>query len=392
MSRNVPPLILTVFPNFDVGGPQVRFALIANHFGAAYRHAIISMNGSLDCAGRLSSDLDVIFPTVEARRNSTLANAVQFRRVLKELRPDLLVTNNWGSIEWAAANFLPLVRHVHIEDGFGPEEQSNQLLRRILARRALLRHCTVVLPSRTLWRIAVEQWRLPLQRLIHVPNGIDLAPYAGVARERFDNSEVTVGTVAALRPEKNLSRLLRSFRIASQSCNARLVIVGDGPERPYLETLARELGLAGRVQFVGYVANPSQLYFTFDIFALSSDTEQMPFAVLEAMAAGLPVVATDVGDVREMLGWENESFVVPVDEVSLAERMLELLSNAPLRSRVGITNRAKVECSYSEQAMFRAYRELFDKDDGQSSQSSSSSHDLKIPEFRSGHDAPRIRK
>lgn len=360
MTAGVPPLILSVFSTFAVGGPQVRFSTLANHLGQDYRHAIVAMDGQMDCARRLAPTLRVAYPQVEIRKGATLANARRFRRVLRQLRPDILVTSNWGSIEWALANAVPLAKHIHIEDGFGPEERSVQLRRRVLMRRALLGRCTVVLPSLTLWRIARGVWRLPEAGLRHIPNGIDLVRFSPVREPSRPGEGPVVGTVAALRPEKNLPRLLRAFRLLSQRIDARLVIGGDGPERPRLEALVEDLGLRDHVEFVGHVDDPSRLYARFDVFALSSDTEQMPLSVLEAMAAGLPAAATDVGDVRAMLCEANAPFVVQADDDALAGSLSGLLADPALRRRIGADNRARAEGTYSEEAMLGAYRGLFE--------------------------------
>ena len=356
------PLVLHVFPTFAVGGAQVRFATIANCLGDACRHAVIALDGDTTCRSKLTPALDVTFPPIMVRKRATLANVWRFRRALRTLRPDLLVTSNWGSIEWAMANAWPRVRHIHMEDGFGPEERSAQLPRRAITRRIVLRRSTVVLPSQTLLRIATGVWRLDPAHLRHIPNGIDLARFLGppsAERAIWRGQGPVIGTVAALRPEKNLARLLRAVRLATENNPARLVIVGDGSERPGLERLVRELGLTDRVQFTGYVAEPQHLYRGFDLFALSSDTEQMPLSVLEAMAAGLPVAATDVGDVRTMLALENAPFVAPLDEAALAACLAALLSDAVLRRIVGAANRAKAERDYDEQTMVRAYAALF---------------------------------
>jgi glycosyltransferase involved in cell wall biosynthesis len=356
-------LLLHVYPGFGVGGAQVRFAAIANHYGGTWRHAIIAMNGDIACRERLAPELDVVFPAVDIRKGDMTGNVARFRRVLRELRPHALVTSNWGSIEWAMANALPLtaplVRHVHIEDGFGPEERARQLRRRVLTRRLFLRHAMVVVPSRVLWRIATDIWRLHPARVRYVPNGIDLGRFAGPAEAIFPGEGPVIGTVAALRAEKNLSRLLRAFRLVVADTPARLVIVGDGPRRAGLEALAGELGVAEAVTFTGHVAQPQALYRGFDLFALSSDTEQMPLSVLEAMAAGLPVAATDVGDIREMLAAENAALVTTLDDAALAAALRAAL-RAPDRSRaIGKANRAKAERDYAQERMFAAYGELF---------------------------------
>ncbi len=352
------PLLLTVFPTFAIGGAQVRYAAFANRFGPAYRHAIIAMDGTLACRERLAPGLDVQFPAFAARKGATLATVRAARRVLRAIRPQVLVTNNWGAIEWAMANALPLARHIHIEDGFGPEERAAQIPRRIWTRRLFLRRSTVVLPSRTLWRIATEIWKLDPARLRYIPNGIDLARFTAEA-PRGHGAEPVIGTVAALRAEKNIGRLLRAFRIVTATTAARLVIVGDGPERASLAALSERLGLSEHVTFLGHHADTAPLYRDFDIFALSSDTEQMPLSVLEAMASGLAVAATDVGDVREMLAPGNQPFIAPCDDAALADRLLALIGT-PERSAIGAENRAKAERDYDQERMFRAYAALMD--------------------------------
>jgi glycosyltransferase involved in cell wall biosynthesis len=356
MSR---PLLLHAFSSFAVGGAQVRFAAVANRYPHAWRHAIVAMDGNTECRERLSPDVEASYPEVGIRKGDTLGNVRRFRRLLRELRPHALVTGNWGAIEWAMANAWPLVRHIHTEDGFGPDEHDRQLPRRVLTRRIVLRRATVVLPSRTLWRIATEVWRLDPARLRYIPNGIDLSRFAAPAWVA-DREEPVIGCVAALRAEKNLARLLRAFRLVADAMPGRLVIVGDGPERGALEALAGTLGLGARVTFTGHVAEPQLLYAGFDIFALTSDTEQMPMTVLEAMAASLPVAATDVGDIKEMLAAENRDFIVPLDDAALAGALVSLLRQPALRRAVGAANRARAERDYDQETMFHAWRALFD--------------------------------
>jgi glycosyltransferase involved in cell wall biosynthesis len=356
------PLLLHVFSSFAVGGAQVRFAAIANRYPHAWRHAIVAMDGNLECRERLSAEIDVSYPDIAARKGDTLGNALRFRRVLHEMRPDTLVTGNWGSIEWAMANALPIVRHIHTEDGFGPEERDRQLPRRVWTRRIFLRRATVVLPSRTLWRIATEQWRLNASQIRYIANGIDLARFAGGSVAEFPGEGPVIGCVAALRAEKNFYRLIRAFSLAAAESSARLVIVGDGPERAGLERLVASLGLAGRVLFTGHVPEPAPLYRAFDVFALTSDTEQMPMTILEAMAAALPVAATDVGDIKEMLAPENRATIVPRDDRALADVFLMFLRQPELRHSIGAANRARAERDYDQEIMFRAYAALFGSD------------------------------
>ncbi|MFL5288253.1 MAG: glycosyltransferase, partial [Rhodopila sp.] len=287
--------------------------------------------------------------------------ALRFHRKLRVWRPDVLVTCNWGAIEFALANLLPVARHLHVVDGFGPEERAAQIPRRVLIRRLALSRSPVVLPSRTLVGIANDVWKLPARVIRYVPNGIDLGRFAaaadGTRRAPGRGAGASViGTVAALRAEKNLARLLRAVA-AVPGC--RLVIVGDGPERPALTALAAALGIADRVSFAGHQAETPDFYAQFDLFALSSDTEQMPLSVIEAMASGLSVAATDVGDVRPMLAAENAPFVTALDDAALAAAIAALAADPALRQRIGVANLAKARRDFDQAAMFAAYGALW---------------------------------
>jgi glycosyltransferase involved in cell wall biosynthesis len=349
------PLILHAFPTFAVGGAQVRFAAIANHFGVEFRHIVVSLDGDLACRERLSPNLNATFPPVAATKHAMLSNTWRFRRLLHDWKPDVLVTYNWGAIEFALANVIPLTRHLHVVDGFGPEERNTQIPRRVRMRRFALSRTPVLLPSRNLVRIARDIWKLPSKVIRYVPNGIDLARFATDGGQR-GAGEPVIGTVAALREEKNVARLVRAF---ARLPAGRLVIVGDGPQRPALEALAGSLGVSDRVRFAGHHQDTSPFYASFDIFALASDTEQMPLSVIEAMASGLPVVSTAVGDVPVMVATQNQPFITPLDDVALAEALATLASNPDTRRAVGFANLAKAQRDFDQAAMFDAHGALW---------------------------------
>jgi glycosyltransferase involved in cell wall biosynthesis len=353
-----PPVVAHVFPTFAVGGAQVRFAAIANHFRRGFRHIVISLDGNLACRERLDPGLDVIFPSVPAAKNAMLANAWRYRGLLRQWRPDVLVTGNWGSVEFALANLLPVTRHIHITDGFGPEERNSQIPRRVLVRRLALSRSLSVFPSQNLVRIARDIWKLPPSTIRYVPNGIDLTRFAADGARRGGGVPV-IGTVAALREEKNLGRLIRAFAGLPGEAGCRLAIVGDGPERPALTALAESLGVVQRVDFLGHRMDTPDLYAGFDIFALSSDTEQMPLSVIEAMASGLPVVSTDVGDVRLMVAPENVGCITALDDTALGAGLARLAADPELRLRLGAANRAKARREFDQAAMFATYGKLW---------------------------------
>jgi glycosyltransferase involved in cell wall biosynthesis len=358
--------LLHVYATFGIGGPQMRFVQIANHFGGWYRHLIVAMDGVIEASALLARELNARLIDVPIHRGRTGLNVRTFRGVMAELRPDLLVTSNWGSIEWAIANFDGRVRHLHMEDGFGPDEANRQIQRRVWMRRLVLRRSTVLLPSKTLYRIARDEWRIPERGLVYIPNGIDCDRFAVGPDTAFATAKgigfdaPVVGTVTGLRKEKNLGRLLDAFARVARRSPARLVIVGDGPERAALRAHAAELGLSDKVVLTGACPSPERLLPSFTVFALSSDTEQMPLSVLEAMAAGRPLAATDVGDIRSMVHAQNHPFVVDKDPDRLAQAIVTLLDEPTRAAAVGAANASRARKLFDQKVMFGAYRKLFD--------------------------------
>ena len=364
--------LLHIFSSFGIGGQSVRFATVANQLGRRYRHMIVAMDGDFSCADRLTADVDaeMIPLSVHKGRGLSSRNLLAFYQLLRERHPDVLVTYNWGAIEWALVHRLrPMCRHVHFEDGFGPDEAGGtQVPRRVWTRRMALRGRTrTIVPSRSLERIALGVWRLPPNQVRYVPNGIDCARFrpdvtrdpvlAGLGRDR---SPLLVGTVGSLRPEKNYARLLRVIAQMPTALDVVAVFVGDGPERSTLEHLAQTLGITSRVRFLGNHSKPEHLLPWFDLYALPSDTEQMPISVLEAMAAGLPVVGTDVGDVRDMLTPANGPLLVsPNNEGAFAERLVALADNVSARKRIGQENRVRVVELYSLKRMIAHHDDLY---------------------------------
>jgi glycosyltransferase involved in cell wall biosynthesis len=189
-------------------------------------------------------------------------------------------------------------------------------------------------------------------RLRIVPNGIDLSRFPAGDRLRARRSlEIpddapVVGTVAMLRPEKNHRLLLEAVsRLVSRFADLRLVLVGDGPLRYELEAEARRLAIADRVRFTGRRTDVPQILPAFDLFALSSHpaVETQPVSVIEALAAGVPVVATAVGDLESMLDGGRSGVVVPAGDVNaFAGALADLLADPGRRASLAERGRVRV--------------------------------------------------
>ena len=366
--------LLHLFPSFVPAGSQVRTAQLIRAFGPEFRHTIVALDGRTDARALLPAELGVRYLESGPKAGS-LRTALRLARLLRAERPDLLLTYNFGAIDGLiAARLVPGQRAVHHEDGFGPDEAAGFKRRRIWMRRLCLpRAARTVVISETLRKIALELWNESPLHLAFIPNGIDLARFSPrdgnlpLRRELgLGETDVVVGAVGHLRPEKNLPRLFAALERAQRqagSSRLALVVLGDGPVRPELERLAAAGALAGRVRLVGHQSDPLPYYRMMDVFALVSDTEQMPLSLLEAMASRLPAVATNVGDVVAMLPGEQAPFVVlPGGEAcveALGGSFARLAADPALRERLGERNLDRARKTYSQNAMVEGFRAVY---------------------------------
>jgi len=343
------PRILHVFPTFAVGGAQRVAAAVMHASADRFEHHVLALDGRHEAARAL--------PRVTVHDGRGLKDLRARRAFLRAGRFALLVTCNWGSFDWVLAAHVPttLLAHVHTEHGFGPEEARRRFARRDLARAVLLRRArAVVVPSRTLVDIARRAWRLPRQLVRYVPNGVP--PRPARPTDPSGKRPVVVGTVAPLRREKRIDRLIEALAMLPPEPSVRLEIVGDGPERRRLVELAARLEVADRVAFLGHREDVASVLARFDLFALASDTEQRPLALLEAMMAGLPVVATDVGDVRHMVAPDNRPYIAAGGTArELAIRLAELVGDPARRARLGAANWRHALLFHREEAMVRRW-------------------------------------
>ncbi len=367
MKRAPAPHLLHVFSTFAAAGPQVRTVGLINSFGREFRHSIVALDGRVEARELIDPRTDVRILSAPPKAG-TPATVWRLVRLFAHEKPNLLLTYNFGALDAAiAAKLMHPAPLVHHEDGFNPDEASGLKPRRIWLRRAFLPGAfTVVVISENLRRIALEQFRLPPDLVHFIPNGIDVERFAPADKNLSLRRElaipadaIVVGSVAHLRAEKNVGRLLEALR---ESPAVHALLLGDGPERAKIEQLAREPQLVGRVHFAGYHRDPRAHYRAMDLFAISSDTEQMPMALLESMASSLPVVSTDVGDIRAILPARQGRFVVELGRTCVAAfgRAIDELARDPgLRASLGRENREIVEKRFALATMNEAYHTLY---------------------------------
>ncbi len=355
-----PLRFLHVSPSMGPGGREMRAVELMGMLPRSVEHLVLAFDGDLRALDRAASDvrLRVLDLPPPARG---LGRIRAMRERIRAERADLVLTYNWGAIEWVAAStFRGLCPVAHHEDGFGPEEAQGQLARRRLARRLLLRRAdAVIVPSRKLHEMARTTWKLPEPPLRYLPNGVDLARFTP-GRDAAADPALTFVCVGGVRKEKNQALAVAAFARSACRKQARLRIVGDGPERAAVEELAVRLSVRERVDMIGNVGDTAPEYRRSDVFLIPSRTEQMPLSLLEAMATALPVVGTDVGDVAAMVDPANRDWIVPPnDEVVLARAMDAAAADARRRAELGRLNRVRVEREYDREACYGAYCALY---------------------------------
>ena len=214
--------------------------------------------------------------------------------------------------------------------------------------------------SQILKDFLVSRYGLPPDRLTVVPNGVDTDFFQPGNNGKSEGSQVLL-SVARLVPDKDHDTLLTAFgRLAQGHPGARLWLVGNGPRREVLEQKVSDLGLAGRVKFLPATQDIRQLYRQADVFVLSSVAEALPNVVLEAMAAGLPVVATRVGGLPEAVVPEDTGLLVsPRDVTGLTAALGRLLDDPGARRNLGRRGRERVLQQFSFEAMVSRHEEVW---------------------------------
>lgn len=236
-------------------------------------------------------------------------------------------------------------------------------------QHGVARHVCV---SAAVAQFSAREGRLPRAKLVVIPNGIDLEKYP--APRRFDAAALgippdrrLIACVGRLHVQKGLEWLLSTAALwLGQLPHTDLLLVGYGPLRKRLELLAEQSGLGQRIHFLDLRADVGEILAACRLLVLPSRWEGMPNVLLEAMASRLPVVATDVEGVCELLGDQAERQTVAYgDTTGFAQKVQALLDNPNLAAAVGMANRERVERQFSIERMVRAYETLFENVVGQ---------------------------
>ena len=339
-------------------------------------------------AGQVEGDAMISLAATRSRRPFDIAAVRQLRKLLSCSVAELLRENSKGilfsssttqqlnnlttvlhSHNVAAWQYGVLacmgkgIRHIHTEHGTNPHSSgwANRLRNALLWR---MTDAVAVVAENVADQISRLQ-RIPRSRLHVIPNGIKSALWNNNARPPTG----IIGSVGRLAKVKGYDRLLKAFarmvigdRLSVTESKTNnpysLLLVGDGPERVALEEQARGLGITDRVTFAGYQEDPRPYYGMMDLFVLPSRSEGLSISLLEAMAAGVPVAVTDVGENREVVEEERAGIILPDEEGQWAKIITQALQD-PQTAQRAIVAKERVRTQYSQDATLDGYEGLY---------------------------------
>ena len=340
----------------ETGGAEVSLRNLAAHLDPELEVTILGVDpGVVEflAGGRSSAQADVIRRPVRSLDDRALrAHA----RALRALRPGILHCNLWSpwSCQYAVAGSLavPSTRVVAVYQLLVPAANRQQHLLKRLTSLRVAAHVGV--GQRTAREVeALIPLRRGTARTIH--NGI--TPDEPPGKRPKQDARPTIGASGRIEHQKGLDVLLEALTALPQ---ANLRVIGDGSARAGLERLAARLGVADRVTWTGWTRNPRAELATIDVFVQPARFEGFPLAILEAMVAELPVVATDVGSVADaVVDGLTGMLVPPEDPAALAGAIESLLDDPHRRAEIGRQARARVLEQFTAERMAAAFESLY---------------------------------
>ncbi len=371
------PLVLHVVHGFSVGGLENGVVNLINRLPAErWRHAVLALTEVDPSFARRVERDDVRFVSLRKPPGQGLRELPKLWRIFRELCPSVVHTRNLAALEAQLPAWLAGVpARVHGEHGRDMADlhltnRNHRWTRR--AYRPFVQHYVAL--SRDLAEHLVAPIGVPPSRITQLYNGVDTERFAPVAQRAvpqgcpFDAPGLFVfGTVGRMQTVKAQTLLAQAFVLAlrqapASSARLRLVLAGDGPLRAECEAILRDAGLSGFAWFAGERSDVPDVMRGLDCFVLPSLGEGISNTILEAMASGLPVVATDVGGNADLVAHGSTGQIVPpADAQALATAMLAMAGDVGQARARGLEGRRQVQMRFSLLAMVDAYEGIYDR-------------------------------
>ena len=368
--------VVHVIHHLMIGGIENGVVNLINQLPSdRFKHAVICVEDFSDFRERIKLE-DVEVFALHRSKTGAMSLRWQLYLLFRRLRPDIVHSRNLSGLDALLPAWLAGIAAIHSEHGFDVDNLNGKNLKSLFLRRLhtpLVRHYLTV--SRHLRAVYVEQLGVAPSRITQIYNGVDTQHFTP-ARQRTllilpegmrDSQLFIVGSVGRLRPIKDHATLIYAMAIlleknAHLRQRVRLIVVGDGPLLETLKALAERLGIAELVWFSGARHDVADLLKTMHLFVLTSLNEGVSNTLLEAMATGIPVLATAVGGNIEVIdeGVVGYTFF-PGDAPLLAELIARYIENPDLSALHGAAARSHIKLNFSLTAMVNAYQDMYQK-------------------------------
>ncbi len=362
MFRIIPYHLMHVVPGLMPGGMELALAQVVTGVSkSGFRNSVVCLKGKPEIADKLPDGVRIYCLNAEPNE---VALPFRLSRLIRKTRPDLIHARNWGAwpdiaIGRLLANYrIPFVFSFH---GLG--RAGYMPFRRRLASSVLV-HLTTHLftVSKQSRELMVKKWGWPLHRTMVIPNGVDTRRFIPKSIGDRESGKYIIGSVGNLRRVKNHALILKSIsQLVKNGVDIELRIAGEGNQRDALLCLAKELGLEKRFFLEGRVDNVPRFLHGLDIFVLSSDSEQHPNALNEAMACRIACIATRVGCVEDVLDNGRCGIIVEPGNVGELETAIQkLVNDMNLRNKMAEAGYIQVISKYSLDAMVSRYSNFYE--------------------------------
>jgi glycosyltransferase involved in cell wall biosynthesis len=360
--------VCQILHGLNVGGAEVLAARLARQLREVYRFVFVCLD-ELGTLGEALRDEGFPVEVIGRRPGLDFRCARRLADIMRRERVDLVHAHQYtpffyGAVARVFYRRLPMLMTEH-----GRAFPDYPRRKRMLANRVLLaRRDRVVGVGQSVRRALIANEGFPAARVGVIFNGIDMYQFT-VRRDReavrrelgLGPENLVILQVARLDPLKDHATAIRVINhLAHRNPDSRLILVGQGPEETAIREKVEAWGLTDRVRFLGLRTDVARLLSAADLFLLTSVSEGIPLVLIEAMAAGLPVVSTDVGGVGEVVEDGRTGLLAPSgDDGALAEKVLLLARDPAECERMGRAGRVRAETMFSERQMHAAYLRLY---------------------------------
>ncbi len=372
-----PPLIAHVIYKLDVGGMENGLVNLINRIPPdRYRHAVVCLTESMEFSRRILRE-DVPFVALHKREGKDFGLYLRLWRAFRSLRPALVHSRNLAAIESVVPAALAGVPYrVHGEHGRDVQDIDGISLKYQLLRRLIAPLVDRFIPlSQELESYLEDRVGVPPSKMKRICNGVDTKTFKPsqtgpglLVKKGFASPDsIVIGTVGRMQEVKNPLLLADAFirltgLMPEKKEHLRLIMVGEGPIRQPVETTLTSAGVSSMAWLPGSRDDVPDLLRAMDVFILPSRAEGISNTLLEAMACGVPVVATRVGGNPELVEDGVTGFLVPAEDVeSMARAASEYVRDPEMRKRHGRAARLKVEREFSIDRMVANYMAVYDE-------------------------------